>query len=501
MKKILSFFKNKKSTRDSWFLVFIVSLYALRIPSLIEPYWYGDEGIYEVIGMGMRQGRLLYQGVWDNKPPVLYLIYAFFNGDQFSVRFTSLIFGAVSSVVFFVIARKIFKSRRASYISTLIFTILFATPVFEGNIANSENFMILLTLLGLFFVTKYLENKNNFKYLIYSGLILSLSFLTKVVAIFDFLAFFVSIFALSTTNNFTKRRLKLYLSMPRKIFIDLKPQFIFGMSFILLPLLSIAFFALRGALGDYFRAAFSQNVGYVGYGNYFIFPMGLLVLKSMLLIISILFIIKYANRIGETGVIVYLWTVFSLYSTLFSARPYTHYVLVFVPAFSFFVGLIYDNKNLVKFNIAIFLLMSLIIWKNFHYYSKILPYYSNYLDFVFKNKSATSYLNFFDPNTSRDYEIVKFIDMHTNKKDNIFLWSDSAQIYALTNKLPPGRYIVSYHITFYKNAIEETQKAISEKKPKYIIVTKKTSQLSNFISNYNLRYRIGDTDIYERQYN
>ncbi len=500
MRKLFSLLKNEKGNRDSWFLVFIVSLFVLRIPSLIEPYWYGDEGIYEVIGIALRQGRLLYQGIWDNKPPLLYIIYAIFNGDQFSVRFVSLVFGILASCIFFILSRKIFKTRRSSYISTIVFTLFFATPIYEGNIANSENFMVLPTLLSLFFIFKFIDDRKKIKYLIYAGIFLSLSFLIKAVAIFDFIAFLLCLFATSDANNFSRRRLKLITTYPKAFLSSLKPEIYFVLSMFFLPMITVLYFLGRGAINDYFRAAFSQNVGYVGYGNFLLFPMGLLFLKTAILIIIIFVVLRNSHKIGTTAVFVYLWVTFSLYSTLFSARPYTHYVLVFIPALSVLVGFLYDNKKFIKINMVILLISTLIIFRNFHYYSKTFSYYGNYLDFVFKSKSVDSYLDFFDPNTKRDYDIVKFIETHTNKNDEIFLWSDSAQIYALSNKLPPGRYAVSYHVTFYKNAIDETKKALSIKKPKYIIVTKKNSDLANFVSGYNLKYRMGDTDIYERSY-
>ena len=41
----------------------------LRVPSLFEPYWYGDEGIYLTVGRSLRHGLALYRDVHDNKPP------------------------------------------------------------------------------------------------------------------------------------------------------------------------------------------------------------------------------------------------------------------------------------------------------------------------------------------------------------------------------------------------------------------------------------------------
>ena len=81
----------------------------------------------------------------------------------------------------------------------------------------------------------------------------------------------------------------------------------------------------------------------------------------------------------------------------------------------------------------------------------------------------------------------------------MFLWGDSAQIYSLSGKLPPGRYIVSYHVTFYPNAIVETKNAIDKVKPKYIVQTKYTPEIKNFLDNYDLKYKIDDTLVYERK--
>src|ERR1051326_55110 len=98
----MKFLAKLEKQRVTWFLIITLFLFfLLRLPSLFEPYWYGDEGIYQVIGSALRNGRQLYSGIWDNKPPVLYLIYALFNGDQAGVRFFSLFFGIASVCIFF----------------------------------------------------------------------------------------------------------------------------------------------------------------------------------------------------------------------------------------------------------------------------------------------------------------------------------------------------------------------------------------------------------------
>jgi len=48
-------------------------------------------------------------------------------------------------------------------------------------------------------------------------------------------------------------------------------------------------------------------------------------------------------------------------------------------------------------------------------------------------------------------------------------------------------------------AINETKKALDRVRPKYIIQTKEGREVANFLDNYELRYKIGNVRIYERQ--
>ena len=142
-------------SREFWFVIFTSFLFfILRLPSLFEPLWYGDEGIYQVIGKSLNNGKLLYTEIFDNKPPLLYWLYAFFNSDQFTIRLVSLIFGVLSIGVFFLLSKKLFTNNKNKihFVTTFIFAVLFGLPMLEGNIANAENFMLLLILASAFFI-------------------------------------------------------------------------------------------------------------------------------------------------------------------------------------------------------------------------------------------------------------------------------------------------------------------------------------------------------------
>lgn len=495
MKKLASFIEDFLGQKNTLFLSVTLILFALfRFPSINEPYWYGDEGVYEVIGNAIANGRILYSQIWDNKPPLLYLIYALFAGDQFWVRVLSLIVGLLSVVVFFAFARKLFKNRLALYVSTAFFVYMFGTPIIEGNVANAENFMI-LPILAAFYLCFAVSKKNVFTYF-FAGIIFSLAFLIKIVAVFDFISALLIIFTLSYSN------IKLSSKTSKKelfeIVFKLKDIKFLIIGFLIPIVIASIYFWLNSALPDFLSAAFSQNVGYVAYGNFFIIKNGLLYLKMALLLISILLVFKFKKNLGSTGVIVLIWFFCEFFSSLFSARPYTHYLLVLLPSFSVLLGLIIENKKIRIITILIAVVSLLILNANFKVHKETIRYYSNYIKYI-TGGSVDAYRASFDENMIRDYDLANFINSKTNKNENVFLWGDSPQIYALSNKLPPGRYTVAYHITSYPGAIEETKEAIDKVAPKYIIQTKEDPAISNFLAGYKLRYIIDKAKIYEKQ--
>ncbi len=498
IKSLAAFIEDNFTKRDTIFLSLVSLLFVLlRLPSLFEPYWYGDEGIYEVIGIALRQGRVLYSQIWDNKPPVLYLIYALFNGDLFYVKLASLIVGFASVVVFFLVAKKLFKNFISIFVSTMIFALGFGLPIIEGNIANAENFII-LPIITAFYLLFCVDSKNYFKRTVAAALLLSLAFLTKIVALFDLAAFLTIIFALGIFNkgmfNFKN------IILESKKLLNTKSQIFILISFFLVPVfLTVVYFLLVNALPDFFKAAFTENIGYVGYGNYFIFPMGFLILKIVILLATIIGAFKFRSTLTRVGFIIFVWTVVALFSSYFSNRPYTHYMLVLLAPFSLFTGFVFEKKNLLKITLPLLLIIFLIVDYNFSFYKKNLPYYKNFAEYI-SGGPINKYQNFFDSNTTRDYDVANFVRANLTPAENIFLWGDSAQIYALSGKLPPGRYTVMYHITSFPNAIQETKAAIEKASPRFIIQTKGNEAISNFTNGYQFKYKVDDAVIYEKQF-
>ncbi len=450
-------------SKEFWFLL-ITSLFffLLRLPSLFEPYWYGDEGIYQVLGLGIRNGRLLYQGIWDNKPPLLYMVYALFNSDQFLVRGASLIAGLLAILFLFKLSKKLFISSNSVFATTAFFAFLFGLPLIEGNIANAENFMLAPIILAGYLIYKQNEEKQGINYyskFFFPGLLLGIAFLFKIVAVFDFAAFgaFIVIVHFGIKKIGT--------------IIEILIPYILG--FATPIVITLLFFFIKGGLSDFIHAALVQNVGYVGYSNNFIIPQGFLILKLALLSLLLLFFLIAKNKFTYPTLFIFAWLSFSLFDAFFSGRPYTHYVLVTLPPLSLLIGLIINEQKLRLYFIVAFLLSIFLLVKNFTYFGKTIFYYQNYISFVSGKKTTKEYYTFFDRNTPRDYEIAQYLKTQLKPQDNVFIWGDDAQLYKLIYRLPPGRYTVAYHMRASQASLKETQNALEKEQPKFVVINSK----------------------------
>ncbi len=475
--------------RDFWYLLAVCFFFfLLRLPSLIEPYWYGDEGIYHVIGSALQDGRILYKDIWDNKPPLLYVMYALFGPDQFSVRLASLIFGIGAVIALFYLAKKLFRdSRKQFHISALvtcIFAFFFSLPLLEGNIANAENFMLFPIIVAAYLIISQ-------SYFL-AGIILGVALLFKIVAVFDFGAFFVfTLLAFIPIAGTTRHAVFLY----RKL---IAPLSLLLLGFILPLGIAVVYFLSHNALDAFFEATLFQNVGYVGYANKLFITQGLLILKVAFLFTAVVLIAVKRRALSHTAVFVLLWFVFSLFNVFFSQRPYTHYTLVLLPSLSLAAGatfFAYKGRKVIVVVLAVAVFLTVSHFKLYRFQTTI-AYYQNFLAFTTNKKTVQDYLAFFDSDTPRDYQVADYIRTHTKREDIVFVWGNSAQIYTLSHKLPPGKYTVAYHVASTK-ARNETEHMMQRVKPRYVVVLPDTS-LPFYLTDYSQKLTIRDTQIYER---
>ena len=467
-KKALSF-----EVSEPLLLLFILA-FLLRLPTLFEPYWYGDEGIYLTLGLAIRKGLTLYRDIHDNKPPLLYLIAAL-SGNQFWFRSILLFWNLINVWLIYELGKLIFKRQLPAAVAGFLFILFSLLP--EGNIANGEVFMIMPVTAGMLILCKVLNVKTQFrrglgaklKAYFLSGVLFSLGFLFKAPAIFSFLA------ALIFLAFFSKQKKSSLLNTQFFILIA---------GFCFLPLLSFIFYWSHGALFQYWTAAFTQNAGYVsswgGKWGSSLFSLSSGFTQRGLILTSLILILFFLRRrLSWEFLLVSLWFFIDLFASLLSARPYPHYLIQVAPALALLATFVIGRRKILEkilASAAIFLLIFSFIFYKFWRYP-VWTYYANFFRFAAGRESKEQYFAFFDKRVNNTYKLAGIVKKLTNQNDNIFVWGNEPYLYALSERLPPGRYMVAYHIIDF-NGWQETTQAIKKKRPTLIIRMKGEKQFS-----------------------
>lgn len=460
----------------------------LRLPSLFEPYWYGDEGIYLTLGQAIRRGLHLYSKIHDNKPPTLYYLASIFP-TLFGFRFLLLIF-MVPTIYLFQKLASIFLNPKLTRLATILFLIFSSIPLFEGNIANAENFMLLPTIAAFLI---FLKAKKNIHYFITSFL-LGIAFTIKIPVFIEFGFLFIWLFLMnfnSLKENFKKNFWPLFLKL-----------FIFGIGF-LLPIILWALYYLKlGALPQFLGSALLQNFSYLsswttGTHTATASSGGLMTRALFLCIFWIITYIAYLKKIiSKQYTFLFFWLGAALFGILLPTRPYPHYLIQSIPSLVILIFLIFSKGKLLQkaINVGILALFVITIFSYKFYLYSTFKYYKNF----YSIQSSQSYDSYFGNHVIISRQIADHIKANTQENDYIFLWGDQSYIYAMTNRLPPGRYTVAYHIVDF-NGYQETMTAIKTHLPKYIIYTympdRPFPELDEFISKYYFLEKTFDSNL------
>ncbi len=455
-------------------LFVLIALIFLRIPSLFEPYWYGDEGIYLTIGQALRHGVELYQGIHDNKPPLLYLIAALSGGTLFWFKFWALISNVLTTIIFSLLASKWWGKTKIYNVCLVIFMLLTTLPFFEGNIANAENFFILFTTLGFYL----LFSKNHKYYLAIAGLSLGIASLFKVPAMIE--AVIWPFFWLITREAGW-----------------FKKSLIFTLSAFTPLIISIIYFASRGILNDYLVAAGLQNIPYLSSWH----PILIIgTLKTRATILALVFAIMWLiqKKIDRKLLLLILWFTIALFASLLSGRPYPHYFLQLAAPFALSLGYLF-NKHLWPVAVMLILTASVGL-KIFNLYPTF-GYYTNFLSWIAGQKDKDSYYQWFNPGMKVDYQIAAHIMQSTTPSDRIFVWGDVPVIYALSKRQPLGLYTAKYHILDF-HAQTKTMNYFRANPPRFVVVFEDPAGLPGLSAELSQKYllekQFDTTTIYRR---
>jgi hypothetical protein len=516
VKNISNFIKNiikidKLLDKQTPLFLLLVLVLFLRVPNLFEPYWYGDEGIYLVLGQTMNKGARLYSEIIDHKTPIIYYLARVHT--QMNFRLLNIAWMLATTAAFYYFTKKLVKSIKVTSLASLIFVLLTTLPWLEGNVPNGELFVLGFVLVGFLFISNssYFKNfldskppgKTHHLSLFLGGIMIGLGILTKVPAILDLGAIF-SIAYFSWINLFSFSNWKANFQNLFKLIFDLLHIFLGA----LLPtIFSILYFISIGSGKDYLDFGLLYNFRYAGswglpFESQFLIQSFSLPGKVTYLIALVVIITALKKYIKPALQFILLWFAAALLASLLSNRPYPHYFIQVVPPLALLVAisimhiknLFYSKslklnlKNMIPVSLSLVVLslfVSVMVLLNFRPY-ETKSYYQNWFKLVTGQMSKQDYRQTFDYLMTDNYKAAPIIK--ASGSPYLFIWGTNPMLYALTDTQPTGRFTVSFHIKDF-DAFGETARDVVKKAPPFIVVmnneTHEFPELKNFLlSNY-----------------
>ena len=436
----------------------------LRVPSLFEPYWYGDEGIRLTVAQNWFSGGTLYKDVYDNAPPLLYLLFGA-GKTLLGIKILAAIWILAATFGIWLLAKEVAKkiakgAVRYALAATFLFVLFTSTPLFEGNIANGEIFFILPTIFGMYLVLEKQREKSAQGFLFLAGLFFSLASLIKIPSVTDFFAACIFLLAFP---QFSLENLR------RKVF----PIFL---GFLGPWCITLIIFFFWGNLSQFLLAVFGYNFSYINYTNRLFIPQGLLLVKILFAILLSFLIWKKRKVLGQERSFIFLWLTFSFLGAFLAGRNYPHYLLqTTVPlalTLPFFLLSFSFVQTAISLTLAV-LLFFLFSIGNFPR-QRVLSYYQNFLAYILSRKDETSYLSWFDRKTPFLYTLASLIQAKTKPGECVFVYGDLPNFYPLAQRCPATFIVAAYHLNFGPDFRTKVLEQLMASPPHYIITLKNT---------------------------
>lgn len=435
------------SVRRQWaVLVPVFILVLLRIPSLFESFWYGDEAIYAAVAQGMANGKMLYAQVWDHKPPFIFLFFypATFLGWQIGfplLRLVNILLG-VSSVVLMseILREKVGDLVR--FVALAVFSFLLGSTILEGNVVNAEVIFMVFNLAALCLL---LYKKHFF----FIGFLGYLSLIAKVPGFVEF-AFIALLFAI------------IYLKEEGFGYVFRVAAKI-AVGFVAPVTLTGLYFSARGTMPDFIYANFLFNRIYSLHQGNFVSFMDRSVPATYLAAVSLFTVFLFSTFLylkkkwsGFTCLAVVLLAA-EAFASLLSGKNYSHYFLQVLPAVALLVALLLSFKikkikmDQIAFGAVTVLLFvpMIVVFRN----GGELPIYARpeeYYPWFLADRDR-----FWWGKADAVKDFSSYIDAHYLEYSPVYIYTDKPWILAVSQREFANKYVTWFHLQYRQEHLAE----------------------------------------------
>ncbi|MCL2110277.1 glycosyltransferase family 39 protein [Microgenomates group bacterium] len=454
-------------------LILLVLLILLRLPSLFEPYWYGDEGIYLSIGQALSRGWVLYRDIFDHKPPMIYWL-ASFLPNILAWKMLGAVMAIVGLSFFYKIAQILLKNKWLAWTASLIWVLLFNLPVLEGNVVNAEVLFIPLVLVGAYCwlrsgVLKEVEDEmeQKWKGMVaagVAGVVWALSLLIKSQALLEVGIWILPVVFLNLKE--LKKRLPYLLSMLGGGVIVAAGGLIWSL--------------VNNNLAAMIDSAVFYSLTYTSWASMFSGKTVVIVLAGLLG-----FLWWQNKHISWEVKIMVLWLFCSTVGTTLSGRNYAHYWLQLTGSVA--LGGVMLIKQLTRKTeglkmagiLAVFMGVAMGSAKVLEVRELeaktagkiIVEYYGNFIKYMNKQQNIFAWYASFDNLVKDNYAVAPLIS--SDEGEYLLIWGNNPSLYAQTKKLPVSAYVTDYHLydrVAQEEALNVWLAGLVRKQPTFVVV-------------------------------
>lgn len=459
-------FPGSKRRRRLLFAAFLIAVSALPVLLLMPLFnapFERDQGLYGVIARGWMQGAVPYRDLWDNKGPMLFLWYiAAFKllGQGVVAPRLLAALGTAAAVPFVWDSTRILLGNRKALLAALFFGIAFGNPFLQAN-ANAEILMLCPLAAGFWAFARGSVGGRQIWFAL-AGLLTSLAILTKQAAIGPLAGYGLWLVVLAARNR-----------QERSQHIRSMVMLAMGSVVGLIPF--VVYFAVNGALYDFFYATVKFNIIFSGDN-----PIYLKIIPTLLLdppsllgglvlwMLAVLGVIRLLRRRDRAAGLILTFALFSEIAAQFMGKMSAHYSVGLVPAAAILgaVGfdVVYDAWRAGQRRLGYGALACAVVSVGIS-------------GFLYAHPTSTD--RFVIQYTYRDYAyrsvdaqaIADKVDSLTGPDDYVYEFGRQSDIYFLANRKPASRWVQERAYGIDPTMMDEVLKDLNTRQPKLILLT------------------------------
>lgn len=413
---------------------------AFRLPSLLEPQWYSDDGFFSAVAWASSKGVTLYAGIFDNSPPMIYWLYRLlflFGGraNHAVVQVAAAVAVVTATMLTLEIGRRLGMTTRQVALAALLTGLALSLPTLDGDVVNVE-----VAALPFFLAALLLSRSSRAWGPFAAGALLAVALATRPSYALDGLAMAVP---LLTAPDRVRRFLMTAAG---------------GASVALLVALALA---IEGSLPAYLNLVLPADRAYLIWANGgSSFPV-----LARLTVFGAISVAAFMRARTPAGRLLAIWLPASLAGASLTPRGFTHYGHEAIPPLALGIAmlasairprLLGSAAAAVALLISVELLLFLPAQQNAAMegtrapdpfarafpYRDLPAYYGNWFLYVTGIESREHYEASF-PGFVHDSAEVRFIEAHGLDGDRVLVLGDRPWVYVRSGHLPAGRFLAT----------------------------------------------------------